>query len=626
MLPTSAPIVAPTALLWCDIVMKGGVTSGVVYPGAICQIAKTYRYKNIGGTSAGAIAAALTAAAEYSRRSGGSGFDLLQQLPSYLSTGKNLVNLFQPAATTAPLFNALLGASKTNQSFLQRVFPLFTNCAGWALVGALVAAVLAAPILVGLWDNAGIFVYNLIPLGLFLILGAAVGVGWRMLQIVRTSIPENFFGMCSGHDRYGGKGPPLTDWLAAQIDTYARSGLASPPTGPLTMGMLWNDPAAAIPAPSIPGLAENKHLENDVKHGERDINLEMMTTNVTQGRPYRLPFSELEQTVFYFDKAEMGCLFPPDIVEHLVQKSDRAFTVQVAKPQAGDAPGTRREVLPLPPAAEFPVIMAARMSLSFPVLFSAIPLYAVDRSEAAKPDARVEKCWFSDGGISSNMPIQFFDGPLPRWPTFALNLRGQQPDDLKAPPVAMATDTKPDINVIPDTGTSRLPKFLSAVMDSMQNWSDNTQMALQGYRDRVVDIQLTPTQGGLNLEMPQAVLDSLKALGDTAGATIVNAFDPSTLRWDGHRKIRMRSALAMADEWLRHYVGGANGVRLPDAPYPVVLGTEIPWSGAAQQGAAQSLFDALYDAGGALETLLPTDSPSAGAPLPGPELRGRPRT
>jgi predicted acylesterase/phospholipase RssA len=48
----------------CDIVMKGGVTRGVVYPAAVAAIAKRFRFRSIGGTSAGAIAAVVTAAAE----------------------------------------------------------------------------------------------------------------------------------------------------------------------------------------------------------------------------------------------------------------------------------------------------------------------------------------------------------------------------------------------------------------------------------------------------------------------------------------------------------------------------------------------------------------------------------
>lgn len=39
----------------CDLVMKGGVTSGVVYPRAIVAPAHKYRFKSIGGASAGAL-------------------------------------------------------------------------------------------------------------------------------------------------------------------------------------------------------------------------------------------------------------------------------------------------------------------------------------------------------------------------------------------------------------------------------------------------------------------------------------------------------------------------------------------------------------------------------------------
>ena len=68
----------------CDIVMKGGVTSGIVYPRAVAQLAREYRLQSIGGTSAGAIAAAVTAAAEYRRRKGQIVFEELYQTPSWL--------------------------------------------------------------------------------------------------------------------------------------------------------------------------------------------------------------------------------------------------------------------------------------------------------------------------------------------------------------------------------------------------------------------------------------------------------------------------------------------------------------------------------------------------------------
>jgi hypothetical protein len=78
----------------CDIVMKGGITSGVVYPHAVCELARTYSFCNVGGTSAGAIAAAATAAAEYGREN--LGFNKLAGLPGWLGEGTNLRSLFQP--------------------------------------------------------------------------------------------------------------------------------------------------------------------------------------------------------------------------------------------------------------------------------------------------------------------------------------------------------------------------------------------------------------------------------------------------------------------------------------------------------------------------------------------------
>ena len=66
------------------LIMKGGITSGVVYPAAGVELARRFTLKSIGGASAGAIAAALFAAAEYRRSVGGSadGFHALEALPA----------------------------------------------------------------------------------------------------------------------------------------------------------------------------------------------------------------------------------------------------------------------------------------------------------------------------------------------------------------------------------------------------------------------------------------------------------------------------------------------------------------------------------------------------------------
>ena len=36
----------------CDLTMRGGTTSGVVYPLAVCELAKQYVFRSVGGASA----------------------------------------------------------------------------------------------------------------------------------------------------------------------------------------------------------------------------------------------------------------------------------------------------------------------------------------------------------------------------------------------------------------------------------------------------------------------------------------------------------------------------------------------------------------------------------------------
>jgi hypothetical protein len=101
----------------CDIVMKGGITSGVIYPLAVCELAGVYRLRNIGGTSAGAIAATAAAAAEYGRHSEQGGFPKLTRLPKWLgeSAGpgrrSNLSELFQTSGATASLLALVKAAT-----------------------------------------------------------------------------------------------------------------------------------------------------------------------------------------------------------------------------------------------------------------------------------------------------------------------------------------------------------------------------------------------------------------------------------------------------------------------------------------------------------------------------------
>src|SRR3954469_7410542 len=91
-----------------DVVMRGGITSGIIYPGAVSAIAKRYRLRSLGGTSAGAIAAAVSAAAEFGRWSGRNTTafeDVVKPIPTWLgirttSGHSALFHLFTPDPET----------------------------------------------------------------------------------------------------------------------------------------------------------------------------------------------------------------------------------------------------------------------------------------------------------------------------------------------------------------------------------------------------------------------------------------------------------------------------------------------------------------------------------------------
>ena len=97
----------------CDLVMRGGITSGIVYPKAVAELARTFTFRSIGGTSAGAIAAVITAAAQYGVSSGANprAFEAISHLPETLAQpveGHAFINrLFAPDAATAPLYRLI---------------------------------------------------------------------------------------------------------------------------------------------------------------------------------------------------------------------------------------------------------------------------------------------------------------------------------------------------------------------------------------------------------------------------------------------------------------------------------------------------------------------------------------
>ncbi|HWA54623.1 MAG TPA: patatin-like phospholipase family protein [Solirubrobacterales bacterium] len=505
---------------YCDIVMKGGITSGVVYPLAAVELRKrNYEFRNVGGTSAGAIAAAAVAAAEHGRRSQlaqGDPYQQLADLPEEL--GKGLTSLFQPSPRMRPLFELLLiwiGEGRAPGKIARSLLP-FRDA---ALAGALPGLAL---LVVSLLVPGGGFLHLIAALLALLAaaLGAVVAAGLSAASRVR-SMPDNHFGLCLGNDRDGDAAtPPLTRWLSALIDELAGKEDGEP----LTFGDLWR----------LDGRPE-----------ERGVNLQMVTSNLSQRRPYSLPFEAGEE--FWFDPEELLDFFPREVVDHMVHNSPSETT--------GAAGRTLRA---LPPSEQLPVVFATRLSLSFPGLICAVPLYAVNHAPEANSEAP-ERCWFSDGGITSNFPVHFFDSPVPRWPTFAIDLmeteqvlKDKEGDNIWLPKTNEEGLAEAWLGWEGKSDWKRLAAFGEGIFRTAQNWIDNRQMTGAGFRDRIAHVLMVKGEGGMNLEMDKDKIERLAERGGAAAAALAERFrhDPpagAELTWDNQKWIRYRAYMELLE-------------------------------------------------------------------------------
>ncbi len=491
----------------CDLVMKGGITSGIVYPRAVCELAGEYEFSSIGGTSAGAIAAALTAAAEYRRQQGsGEGFEILSRLPSDLgetdrgSGRSRLLQLFQPSEKTAPLFDVAIAGLESPRALPRALARNFNRYGGMVLaVGAFFITLEAMS-----FAKLGMALVMLATL-LVTAIGFFVAAAIEAAVAVVRELPKNGFALCSGD--------ALVDWLEIKICEVA--GV----TRPLTFGDL----------------------------EQAGIHLEMMTTNLTHGRPYRLPFASKK---FFFAEREMLRLFPREVVQWMIDHSARHST----------AGGETLHALPR--AADLPIVVATRMSLSFPILLSAVPLWCIDygrRDETPAP----ERCWFSDGGITSNFPVHFFDAPLPRWPTFAFNLAEHTPRyHEKGQTTYVPRKNKHGI-LEWWTPIASLADFLGAIFNTMQNWRDNMLLHLPGQRDRIAHVLLGQKEGGLRLTMDATTIESIAARGQEAAATLRAHFgdappDEVTLTWSNHKWVRFLAFMPALEGMLEHWSAAFN--------------------------------------------------------------------
>jgi predicted acylesterase/phospholipase RssA len=597
-----------TDKLQCDLVMRGGITSGIVYPRAIAKLAETYDFRSIGGTSAGAIAAAGTAAAAYGAKHGKNHFakrfkGLPEEFGEELDGKTVLERLFQPQPGTRHLFRLLMASLGRGAKPWKWAKVAALLCASYWFFASIGAAIVLAPLLlvslvIGIsgWQLFFLILAGCVPALVLALLGAAYGASRNLRRL-----KDNNYGLCSGSSN--GKRDeadvlPLTDWLHEFFQSIAnRAG----GTNPVTFGDLWGN-----------GGDPQK---------EREIELVLMTTNVTRGVSHRFPFLEGSWGQLFFNKKEFEALFPRNVVEWMCKKQ-----APVRRPDSIEVP---EGYYPLPAPADLPILLGARMSLSFPLLLAAVPLWAANFEADKTDDGKfpLECCWFSDGGLTSNFPIHFFDSPLPSRPTFAINLISYEVDaseteetDNRISRLSGVKDERseawnmvwmPSQNSTGIGSSARFNKFDSvfgffgAVFDTARNWADTELMAMPGYRERIVHVKLAEDEGGLNLSMAGDQITAIGERGERAGELLAARFAPTPtgkdrltdpqsedevrLTWDNHRWIRYRATMAAFEELVRRF--------------------RATWQDAAKQKPWRAYADLLNRGGGEMPKSYPLERP-----------------
>jgi predicted acylesterase/phospholipase RssA len=578
----------PEVKKFCDLIMKGGITSGVIYPRLVAELAKTHTLKSIGGTSAGAIAAAGAAAAEYGRarnvkvpnadsktgqQTSLNPFEKLNELPTELGelitpTQSRLLSFFRPqTATKLPFDLLLIGIDKktsiTNRLFRASLLLFKDHWKAFFLVPICLALIASLGFLI-LKFFLGTFLTVILLLAvLFCSIGLLASLFYMTIGLVQNLTKQNF-GIASGmppEDAKPSDPPTLTPWLANYFNTL--SGKVN--EKPLTFGDLWGPATDARPA-------------------KTEIDFQAITTCLSLGRPYSLP---LEDKDFYYSKSEWEKLFPLDIMRWLLANERSSSTAKQLRQENHD-------LYAMPLQKDWPVIIAVRMSLSFPVLLAAIPMYRIDRSISANQNSNDKnaaplipiKVLFTDGGVSSNFPIHLFDSPFPSRPTFAVDLQ-KFPPKLTDPKeqdekrvftfIGNKSGHQQKIYEIPEGKPfSQLRWFGDRIMDSMQNWRDQLPKTMPGYRDRIAYVQHTETEGGLNLNMDKSVIETLANSGAKAAKELNHAFYSKhedyndQTGWQNHQWIRMRSSLKVLDQLVKSLGEKIEStyLALPDQPAP----------------------------------------------------------
>jgi predicted acylesterase/phospholipase RssA len=611
----------------CDLIMKGGVTSGLVYPGAIYALSEQFRLRNIGGTSAGAIGAVAAAAMEFGRRSSNNPDarsqmgDLPSELAAKTDQGESRLEAMfcgdpgriagEPG--TAPLLAGLKGVLAGRPGALRRLLggakrPLASTAAATAvqaLAGGVLAGFVAAQAGMGaiitasaaaLATLATIYGTGKPNVVASVQHGAPISLG-SLNRALRPFV-SNGLGLATGFADPPGatiKGdqlPSLTLWLHQTIQRLA--GLsATEPDDVLTFGKLWS--LGTDPNPSA----------FDV----RAIDLVLVCSDLNRMQSASFPFLP-DNHRLYYDPVEWQRLFPEPVLKALEKHSWPVLSDAMPAALGYDLDNIRQaakglgavgeRLRLLPKGKHIPIIVGARASMAFPGLFTPLPLWVlrwIGEPKVVGLEPVLSPVYLSDGGITSNFPIHLFDSVLPTRPTFAVNLlypgddlsieeftaddgnaaRGKSvPGNVRTLGSSFAVDEQYSTEMLimpfadqdrvnfykaPASGApvQQVAGLIARVVETARTWGDVSLYNQVGVRDRIIHIRLTGQEGGFNLSMDKASINSLNVKGTAAGTTLncrfrfenpVDTLDTRgrfTLTWNNHRRIRAESVLIAQD-------------------------------------------------------------------------------
>jgi hypothetical protein len=285
--------------LECDIVMAGGVTSGILYPGAVAVIARRYIFRSIGGTSVGAIAAAATAAAEYGRRTGKNpqSFERIAALSQTLSDTaadghSRLFHLFTPEAATRPLLALVTPLIGGGGVLKQAIGIGRATMSAWPIAMPVALSGMAALWMLSTLLLGGQFLASVVGVAAAI---ALLMVVWAvaLIQTLRSHwLPawrDNGYGICTGLTSVGpakkAEQPTfegLSPWMHRVVQEAAGRTLADPP---MTFGDLW-------------GAASPDGRRQEDSTAPRAIDHSIIASDISRNRTMQLPFLETPSPIY----------------------------------------------------------------------------------------------------------------------------------------------------------------------------------------------------------------------------------------------------------------------------------------------------------------------------------------